>query len=56
MEDWCAEGIFLMFQVEGKNNFLRHFPTEIFLVRKKLTKNHETNDFFLGGGVYHLTS
>ena len=35
-----------MFQVKGINNFLRHFLTEIFFVRNKLTENHEKIDFW----------
>ena len=41
VEDWCAEGIFLMFQVKGINNFQRHFPTDISFARKELTKTYE---------------
>ena len=43
MEDLCAEGIFLMFQVKGINNFWRHFPTEISFVRKKLCPKKPKN-------------
>ena len=48
VEDHCAEGIFLMFQVKGINNFWTHFQTEISLVRKKLTKKSWKKLIFWG--------
>ena len=41
MEDWCAEGIFLMFQV-----FEGSFEQKKSFVRKKLTKHHEKVEFY----------
>ena len=48
VEVWCAERIFLMFQIKGINNFRRHFPTEFSLVSKKLKKNIMKKQFFVG--------
>ena len=45
MEDWCAEGIFLIFLGKGNNYFKRTFHTIMSFVKKNYTTICEQVDF-----------